>query len=474
MRLSLASWLVGLLLATNIMSGAAAKADSLDPLVLNAKQRAALLGQTTINQDGFALDIVGFDIRFLDAVKISQPGFPDRNAVPLGISQTLRFADLRAQLEQTIIREWNANVKSSCNDRYGSPHNVRVETVNPRQILIRFDANIARYACWSYDAPRCEIKWDFQKCDTVRVEGNTLLFERDVDFRLTLTLSVIETGLTFVPSIQALNLDDINRFVKIFNDVLRPILQVALGSLISPVLAPVLALPELQIIPKLESPENIISRLGLPSQNFDLDNMRDDQLKKLSGIGMGADGPGSIDIRPQFKQLKTINATLSLDNGKISIQVLSATPAGTSFSEHQAVVVRIGLTKLLTNLVRYKDSKENPQEIYEVARGDSLWTISERLYGNPYLFLSIGGERTLVKAGQHLAVTPYHELVDEARYRVGNGRSRWDIAREELGDGRQLWSIDVERSDCRRLNLIYPAQKWAAGQTNGCKYRPSR
>lgn len=449
-------------------------ADAFPPIELSPRQIEALLGQTEYQEGGFSLRIDEFKVRFLDRAQISLPGLRPRTVVPLAFDQNLSIVDAVGALRRQIGSSW-AQMASTCNDRHEFlGHSVKITSISPRQIVVEFSAHYAKYFCWSMHVPQCTINWNFQKCEMGLVSGNTMIFEKTIDYRMELDLRVTSQGLQFVPSVRATNTEDLETVINILN-FLDPILKYTVGTLFSPVAGVALAVSDIRIIPKLESPNQIISRIGVPSRSISLDRIKREQLGRVGRLGNA--GEGGIDMKPWLQAMVLSDANFSAGPTGLSLRLLSSTPTENSPPESMAAPMRQFLEQFIAAEERYLVSVRNPITTHEVRPGDNLWRVAQEIYGNPYLHLAIlesnpalrSREAVRLRAGQQLTLVPYHQLVDQLAERVGNGNSRWSIAERELGAGQEYPRVDVVGSDCRRPSLVYPAQAWRISPGRACR-----
>jgi hypothetical protein len=465
-----------LLLAVVILGTQPAHADSLPAISLSKDQMTALLGDVAFEQEGVQLELNKLTTRFLDKVDATIPGLPPIQAVPLALDEEVRFVDFRSVLAQKLATIWATQLPHSCNDRHTFyPDTVHIDQVHGSDVSVSFSAYYGKYACWSFDAPQCTVSWNFQKCEMGRVEGNTLLIEKTIDYRLNLHLTTSEAGLVLTPSLEATNVGDIERLVAVVN-FLRPILQFTLGNFISPVVGVIFTLPQVNIIPKLQGPNERIHELGLAPYQFSLDRLKDQQAARFAQLTLGKDAAGALDVGPRLRAMRIRSASLSWRDNQLYMALLMATPNEASPSTSEAELDRAGLIAIIDGLVRYQSSQREPVTEYVVAKGDTMWGVAEKLYGNPYLHLAIaeqniGRRHSGLRAGETIKVTPYHKLVDGVDNLVGNRNSSWLLASRALGSGEKYNSIQVGTRNCGGASLIYPVEQWRIQDGPACRRR---
>ncbi len=93
--------------------------------------------------------------------------------------------------------------------------------------------------------------------------------------------------------------------------------------------------------------------------------------------------------------------------------------------------------------------------IYEVQKGDSLWKIAEKEYGDGFQWKKIAQENnienpSIIEIGTQLTLTELEEA-EEQEYFVQKGDNLWKIAVAQCGDG-YMWS-----SITRQNNLVNPS-----------------
>jgi LysM repeat protein len=457
-----------------VLASRTAFADAFPPISLTRDQMTALLGNLTFEQDGVQLELDKLAIRFFDKVDATIPGLPPVQAVPLALDKEVHFLDFRGMLSEKLATIWATQLPHSCNDRHEfEPSSVHINRVTESDLSVSFSAYYGKYACWSYDAPKCTLSWNFQKCEMGRVSGNTLLFEKTIDYRLDLHLTATEDGIILTPSLEATNVGDIEKLVAIL-DFLRPILQFSIGNIVSPVVGVVFALPQVKIIPKLKGPNEVIHELGLDPYKFSLGRLKDQQAAKFAQLSLGKDAAGAVDVGPRLRALKIRSSSLSWRDGKLYMALLMVTPNEASPSAAEAELDRSGLLAIIDGLTRYQASERQPVTEYVVAKGDTMWSVAKSLYGNPYLHLVIAEQnvqrhRSSLRTGETIRVIPYHKLVDNVDNLVGNRNSSWLLADRVLGSGTRYSSIQVGTRTCGGATLIYPVEQWRVLDSPACR-----
>ena len=452
------------------------RADTLPPISLTSDQMTALLGDVSFEQEGVQLELSKLTIRFLDKVDATIPGLPPIQAVPLALDEEVHFVKFRSVLAQKLATIWATQLPHSCNDRHTLyPDSVHINQVSGSDVSVTFSAYYGKYACWSFDAPQCTISWNFQKCEMGRVEGNTLLIEKTIDYKLNLHLTTSDTGLVLTPTLEATNVGDIEKLVAVLN-FLRPILQFTLGNFISPVVGVLFTLPQVNIIPKLQGPNERIHELGLAPYQFSLDRLRDQQTARFAQLTLGKEAAGALKVGPTLRAMRIRSASLSWRDNQLYMGLLMVTPNEASISTADAELDRAGLTAVIDGLVRYQSSQRQPVTEYVVATGDTMWGVAEKLYGNPYLHLAIaeqnvGRRHSGLRVGETIKITPYHNLVDGVDNLVGNRNSSWLLASRALGSGKKYKSIQVGSRNCGGASLIYPVEQWRIQNGPACSRR---
>ena len=471
-----ASRIISIALAALIACNSIAFSDELESIPLNKEQMRALLGETTFSQDGVNLELSGFTIRFLDKEKYTLPDHPEMGStdvIPLALDETVLLKDFPATIEQKLNAVWNTQLPHSCNEHNNYNNgSLKINKVSGQDISLSFSAYYAKWACWSYDGiKKCEIKWNFQKCETGRIEGSMRILEKTVDFDLNLHLITTGDGISFAPDLKATNVQDIERIISIIN-FLKPVLQFALGSIFSPTLGLVLALPNVNIIPKLKGPNERIHEIGLQPYGFSLARLKEQQAANITQLSMSKDAAGVIDVGPRLNAMKVRTASLTDNGGELFLALMMATPVANSPSASEAELDRSGLIEVIKGLVRYQESKDAPVSEYVMGKGDSLWSVADKLYGNPYLYENIAAQNTGkhrgIWVGDKIKVRPYHELVDGIDKLVARRDTSWGLADKELGSGKKYKMIQVGDRRCGGPALIYPGEGWSVRSSPQC------
>lgn len=98
------------------------------------------------------------------------------------------------------------------------------------------------------------------------------------------------------------------------------------------------------------------------------------------------------------------------------------------------------------------------ERLVTASPGDSLWKIAKRNYGNPYLMSVIGDANNLkgrsINVGQSLRVPPFTEIV-KSGYLVSRGESLWSISERLTGEGKNYPAMaTVNRKKVHSPNRI--------------------
>ncbi len=143
------------------------------------------------------------------------------------------------------------------------------------------------------------------------------------------------------------------------------------------------------------------------------------------------------------------------------------------------VIVTVGV--LITNYFKDKnigsltENGENTTEstfnqTYLVSKGDSLWTIAEKVTGSGYNWVEIAKENNIenpgiIYEGQELNVNQKSEVagvktditqdsISGATYEIQKGDTLWNIALRAYGDGYR-WSEIARENKLSQPNLIH-------------------
>ena len=173
------------------LNGQVAFADSLPSIELTKTQMSALLDNVSFQQEGFQ-----FEPRKTDCSRQSRCNVTRSSTNPCCSTGTRRRGSYRRVSEKISTKLdsiWATRLPHSCKERHTfDPNSVRVNQVTPADISVTFSAYYGNYFCWSFDTLQCKASWNFQECHWGRVDGNTLFFEKTIDYKLVLHLSATQ------------------------------------------------------------------------------------------------------------------------------------------------------------------------------------------------------------------------------------------------------------------------------------------
>jgi len=116
-------------------------------------------------------------------------------------------------------------------------------------------------------------------------------------------------------------------------------------------------------------------------------------------------------------------------------------------------------TELLENSV----AVENSVKKHTVSKGETLWSIAQNYYGDGFAWVDIATENKLtdasiIKEGQELIIpnieAETENTISTATYEVVKGDSLWDIAVRAYGDGYR-WVEIAQENNLTNPNVIH-------------------
>lgn len=119
-------------------------------------------------------------------------------------------------------------------------------------------------------------------------------------------------------------------------------------------------------------------------------------------------------------------------------------------------------------LLKGTNSIESSQKIHKVAKGENLWQISVKYYGDGFKWVDVATENRLMNAseievGQELIIPDVEittnikttESITTTTYETIKGDSLWKIAVRAYGDGYK-WTIIAKENKLSNPNKIHP------------------
>ncbi len=182
-----------------------------------------------------------------------------------------------------------------------------------------------------------------------------------------------------------------------------------------------------------------------------------DELPDVSANGLynSAIEKGLIATMPEIKGL------IVWKNGHVGIYIGNGEVIEAHGTKSGVIKTRLTKTVNETGWTRwfkcpFIDYVIDKVEIYTVQRGDSLWSIAEKLLGDGIRFLELAKLNNItspytIHVGQVLSIS------GARLYTVKAGDSPWQIAQEILGDGRRYAEI-VQLNGLKEPYTIYAGQ----------------
>lgn len=125
-------------------------------------------------------------------------------------------------------------------------------------------------------------------------------------------------------------------------------------------------------------------------------------------------------------------------------------------------------------LLNQENSIEQSVKIHTVAKGENLWNIAVKYYGDGFKWIDIATENkiedaSVIEEGQELTISNVEEVemisssdqsissdsITSATYEVEKGDSLWTIAVRAYGDGYK-WTEIANENDLVNPNIIHP------------------
>jgi len=174
-----------------------------------------------------------------------------------------------------------------------------------------------------------------------------------------------------------------------------------------------------------------------------------------NGLFNSASEKGLIATMPEIKGL------IVWKNGHVGIYIGNGEVIEAHGTKSGVIKTRLTKTVNETGWTRwfkcpFIDYVIDKVEIYTVQRGDSLWSIAEKLLGDGNRYLELAKLNNIaapytIHVGQVLSIS------GARLYTVKAGDSPWQIAQELLGDGRRYAEI-VQLNDLKEPYTIYTGQ----------------
>ena len=125
-------------------------------------------------------------------------------------------------------------------------------------------------------------------------------------------------------------------------------------------------------------------------------------------------------------------------------------------------------------LLNQENSIEQSVKIHTVAKGENLWNIAVKYYGDGFKWIDIATENkienaSIIEEGQELTISNVEEVemiasndqsvssdsITSATYEVQKGDSLWTIAVRAYGDGYK-WTEIADENNLVNPNIIHP------------------
>lgn len=166
----------------------------------------------------------------------------------------------------------------------------------------------------------------------------------------------------------------------------------------------------------------------------------------------------NFDLKKLLKTIKLNESSISLVLGIIVVLI-----AGILISKN----IKNNSGSIPQELLNEKNSIESTEKTHKVVKGENLWQISVKYYGDGFKWVDIATENRIANAseievGQELVIPDIEKMAtaDETisittdNYTIEKGDSLWSIAVRSYGDGYQ-WTKIAKENNLSHPSLIH-------------------
>ncbi len=158
-----------------------------------------------------------------------------------------------------------------------------------------------------------------------------------------------------------------------------------------------------------------------------------------------------LNLKPILKNFKLNESTISMVLGAVVIVTVGVLIANYFKDKNIGSISENGENKTESAL----------NQTYLVVKGDSLWTIAEKTTGSGYNWVEIAKENNIdnpgiIYEGQELTINTNAQniSISGATYEIQKGDTLWNIALRAYGDGYR-WSEIARENKLSQPNLIH-------------------
>jgi len=169
-----------------------------------------------------------------------------------------------------------------------------------------------------------------------------------------------------------------------------------------------------------------------------------------------------MDLKNLLKSLKLNESSISMALGGIIILVVGFLVIN-YFNKPKAEINDQGTS---TEIMEQTESKPKEGNQYTVSEGDTLWNIAENAYGDGFKWVDIAKDNNIenastIEKGQKLNIPQLSDtkmenekMAMDDSYTVVKGDSLWEIAVKEYGDGFK-WVDIAKANNLDNPNIIH-------------------